>query len=222
MFFINFKTYEQGTGTNALGLIRSLEEVASEKEIKIIPVVQPSDVKEAVFTSKLEIWVQHIDPSEFGAHTGSVIAEAVVEDGAVGTFLNHSEHKFENYEDLSRAVERAKNVGLKTLVFAADLNELRRVLTLNPTFLAYEPPELVGSKTTSVAREKPEIIKEAVDLARDNGLPLIVGAGIKSNEDIVVSTELGASGFAIASDIVTAEDPQKAMRELIDGSEDVK
>jgi triosephosphate isomerase (TIM) len=217
MFFINLKTYEQGTGESALSLIKKLEQVASEKEVKIIPVVQPSDVKEAVFSSKLEIWVQHIDPSEFGAHTGAIIPEAVVEDGATGTFLNHSERKFENFETLAKAVERAKEAGLKTLVFAGDMNELRQVLTLNPTFLAYEPPELVGSKTTSVAREKPEIIKEAVDLARDNGLPLIVGAGIKSYQDILVSTQLGASGFAIASNIVTADDPQKAMLELIEG-----
>jgi triosephosphate isomerase (TIM) len=217
MFFINFKAYEQGTGENAISLIKKLESVAEEKKLKIIPVVQPSDVKEAVLTSSLEIWAQHIDPVTFGAHTGAIIPEAVVQDGASGTFLNHSENRFADLESLRSAVERAKEVGLKTLVFAGNMDELRQIVTLNPTYLSYEPPELVGSKTTSVAKERPEIIKEAVELARDNGLPLIVGAGIKSHEDIKVSTELGASGFAIASNIVTAEEPQSEFRKLIEG-----
>ena len=40
MLFINFKTYEEGTGKNALELIKILEEVAESSQIKIIPVVQ--------------------------------------------------------------------------------------------------------------------------------------------------------------------------------------
>jgi len=76
---------------------------------------------------------------------------------------------------------------------------------------------LVGSKTTSVAQSKPEVIAEAVKIAREKELPLIVGAGIKSEEDIRVSLQLGASGFAIASDIVKAEDPKEELIKLIQG-----
>jgi len=219
MIFINFKTYEQGTGINSVNLSKVLEEVATETQIKVVPVVQAEDIREVVQSVKLEVWSQHVDPFEYGAHTGSIIAEGVKEDGATGTFLNHSEHKFDSYENLQKAHERAKEVGLKTLIFAGDIEELLKVIELKPDFVSYEPPELVGSKTTSVAKEKPEIIAKAVEIAKRKSLPLIVGAGIKSEEDIKKSLELGATGFAIASDIVKAEDPKTELLELIKGYE---
>ena len=200
-------------------MAKLLESVALETQVKIIPVVQAADVREVVQTVKLEVWVQHIDPVEFGAHTGSIIPESVKEDGAIGTFLNHSEHKFENFEELESAHKRAKSVGLKTLIFAGNIAHLLSVVELRPDFVSYEPPELVGSETTSVAKEKPEIISKAVEIAKTKSLPLIVGAGIKSEEDIRVSLQLGASGFAIASDIVKAKDPKKELLELIKGYE---
>jgi len=217
MIFVNFKTYEQGTGESAVALVKVLEQVALDSEVKIIPVLQPADVKEAVENCRLEIWVQHIDPVTFGAHTGFTLPEAVFEDGAMGTFLNHSEHKFEDFNDLKSASERAKKVGLKTLTFAADINELERILTLAPTFVAYEPPELVGSKETSVAKSKPDVIAKAVEVTRKVGIPLVVGAGIKDKQDVRKSIELGAVGVAVASDIVKSEDARREILELIEG-----
>ncbi len=217
MIFVNFKTYREGTGSDAISLIHLLEEVSHESQVKIIPVVQAADVREAVTTSKLEIWVQHIDAVEFGAHTGYILPEAVLEDGAMGAFLNHSEHKYKSFEELKKAHLRAKEVGLKTLIFAADLKELEQVVKLDPSYVAYEPPELVGSKTTSVAQAKPEIIAEAVEISRKEGLPLVVGAGIKSLDDVKKSLELGAVGVAVASDVVSAENPRKEILDLVEG-----
>lgn len=219
MIFVNFKTYQEGTGERAVELAKIMEEVSVATQIKLIPVVQAEDVREAVQSVHLEVWTQHVDPVEYGAHTGSIIAEAVKEDGATGTFLNHSEHKFADFEGLKKAHERAKSAGLKTLIFAGDLSELQKIISLKPDFVSYEPPELVGSQTTSVAREKPEVIADAVKIAKSLSLPLIVGAGIKSEDDIRKSLELGASGFAIASSIVKAQDPKKELLDLIKGYE---
>ncbi len=135
MIFVNFKTYSQGTGEEALHLVKILEEVAGEKQIKIIPVVQASDVREISTNTTLEVWVQSINSVEFGAHTGAILPEAVFEDGAIGTFLNHSENKVTNFHDLEASVKRAKDVGLKSLVFAADVSELKKIAKLKPTFL---------------------------------------------------------------------------------------
>ena len=217
MIFINFKTYQEGTGEKAVGLAKILEQVAQETQVKIIPVVQAGDVKEIVSSVALEVWAQKIDAVEFGAHTGAIIPEAVLEDGAVGTFLNHSEAKFANFDELSKAFDRAKEVGLKTLIFAKDQEELKDVCALNPNFVAYEPPEFIGSTTTSVAQEKPEVIEEAVGIARNAGIPLIVGAGVHSREDVKKNLELGAVGVAVATDIVKAVDPKKELLELTEG-----
>lgn len=219
MLFVNFKTYEQGSGARALEVIKVLEEVANETQVKIIPVVQAVDAKEAVQSSKLEIWVQHIDAVEFGAHTGSVLPEAVFEDGAMGTFLNHSEKKFADFESLSRAHKRAVDVGLKTLVFASSLEELSSIVSLNPTYVSYEPPEFIGSTTASVTSAQPDVILKAVEIAKTHDLPLIVGAGIHTREDVKKSMELGATGVAVATNIVKASDPKKALINLVEGFE---
>lgn len=217
MIFVNFKVFEEGTGDRAVELVRIIEEVAVSSQIKIIPAVQAADIKEVVSVTRLEVWSQKIDAVEPGPHTGAVLAEAVYEDGAAGTFLNHSENKFDNFENLSYAVERANRVGLKTLIFAATIDELSKVLSLKPTYLSYEPPELIGSTSSSVAQAQPEIISKAAEICKKAGIPLIVGAGVHSAQDVKKSLELGAVGVAVATDIVKAQDPRFELQDLTEG-----
>lgn len=217
MIFLNYKTYELGTGKKAVDFTQIVQQVATDSQIKIIPVVQPGDIKEIASTTTLEVWSQIVDPIEYGAHTGGVLAQAVLEDGAQGTFLNHSEHRFENSDELKKANEIAKGAGLKTLIFAKDLTELSNLTPLSPDFLAYEPPELIGKSDVSVASAQPEIVSKAVEIAKKAGLPLIVGAGIHSLEDVHTSLSLGASGVAVASDIMKAQDPRGELLNLVEG-----
>jgi triosephosphate isomerase len=217
MLFVNFKTYKESSGYRALELLEQLDQANEESKLKVIAVLQAGDIREATISSDLEIWAQHVDPVEYGAHTGAVLPESVQADGASGTFLNHSENKYESLKLLKTTVDRCRKLNLKTLVFAADLKELKEVLKLKPDYAAYEPPELVGSKTTSVAQAKPEVVAKAVELSHDARIPLIVGAGIKSQKDVEVSVSLGADGVAVASDIVKAKDPKKETLELLEG-----
>jgi len=217
MIFINFKTYERGTGSEAIRLVNLIDAVSKNTHIKIVPVLQAADIKEVVENSSLEIWAQNIDPVDYGSHTGSTLPEAVKEDGAIGTFLNHSEHRFKDFKSLKKATERAHEVGLKTLIFAGDIKELKKVSKLKPTFVSYEPPELVGSKTTSVSESKPDVIAKAVKITDKMGLPLIVGAGIKSKEDVKTSLKLGATGVAVASYVVASDDPKSSLLDLVEG-----
>lgn len=217
MIFINYKTYEEGSGEKALLLTKKLEEVAHESQVKIIPVVQAIDAEMVLSFTTLEVWIQHVDPFNYGSHTGWVIPEEVAKIGISGVFLNHSEHKFSDFESLKIANEKAKEVNLKTLIFAGNLEELKSVITLKPTFVAYEPPELIGSVDTSVARSQPEIISQASEIARISGEPLVVGAGVSSMEDIRKSLELGAVGVALATAVVKAPDPKAKLLELVEG-----
>lgn len=217
MIFVNYKTYEEGTGQKALALTKILEDVARTSQVKIIPVVQTIDAEAIVSSVTLPIWIQHVDPVSYGAHTGWTLPEEVAKIGVAGVFLNHSEHKFNDFEALRNANQKAKSANLKTLIFAGDLEELKRICELNPTFVAYEPPELVGSTTASVIEAKSEIVSKAVEAARAAGIPLIVGAGIHSGNDVQKSLELGAVGVAVATDIVKAVDPRKELTDLVEG-----
>ncbi len=216
MIFVNFKTYAESTGENGRNLLKILEEVSKETKVKIVAAVQTIDLREAVANSTLEIWSQKIDPDDQGAHTGTLSGEAVVDAGIPGTFLNHSEAKMQK-EDLAKALEKAKALGLKTLIFAASLEELKEVLALKPTYASYEPPELIGRSDISVATAQPEIIAKASVLSKEAGIPLIVGAGISSNKDVKKSVELGATGVAVASYIIKAKDPKAAILDLTEG-----
>jgi len=217
MIFVNFKTYEQGSGQKALALTKILEEVAHTTQVKIIPVVQIIDAEMVVSSTRLEVWIQHIDPVSFGPYTGWTLPEEAIRIGIRGVFLNHSEHKFDDVDELAKAVARCQEVDLKTMVFAGDLDELKRALELKPTYVAYEPPELIGSTETSVATAQPEVIAKASVLAKEAGIPLIVGAGINSRDDVKKSLELGAVGVAVATDVVKAEDPRKEILDLSEG-----
>lgn len=216
MIFLNFKTYEEASGSKALSLVSIVEDVALSTQIKIIPVVQIIDLKEISSSIKLEVWVQKIDPIGYGANTGSILPEEVVISGARGTFINHSENKITDFNLLQNTVKKAKEVDLKTLVFCSSLEELERNKTLNPDFLAYEPPELIGG-TVSVASAQPEIIAQAATIAKDAGIPLIIGAGINSGKDVKKSLELGAVGVALASAVIKSSNPRGVLMDLTEG-----
>jgi len=217
MIFVNYKTYKESSGERAIALTKILEEVAHESQVKIIPVVQTIDAEMVFASTTLEVWMQHLDPISFGAHTGWTLPEEAARIGISGVFLNHSEHKFTDFEALRTANEKAMSANLKTLIFAGSLEELKNITALKPTFVAYEPPELVGSTETSVARSQPEIISKAAEIARNGGEPLVVGAGVSSMEDIKKSVELGAVGVAIATAVVKAADPKEKLLELVEG-----
>lgn len=216
MLFINLKTYKEATGVRAVELVKILSLCQAEAKIPIIPVVQATDIRSSMIVTNYNIWAQHVDGVGQGQTTGWVTPEAVAEAGAVGTFLNHSEHKLENAK-LQITNDKCMGIGLETMIFATDLKELEKVVRLKPTCVAYEPPEFIASKETSVAKEKPDQIKKAVEITKKAGVPLIVGAGVKEEDDVRTSLKLGAIGVVVSSAVILAEDPKKAVLELTKG-----
>jgi len=201
---VNFKTYQQGE--SAVKLAKAIEKVGKE----IIIGVQANDIHEITKLTKLKVFVQHVDYFQPGRNTGYIIPEAVKKDKAIGTFLNHSEHKL-SYEVLKKTIDRCKKIGLKTMVFANSLKEAEKIKKLKPNYLIYEPPELVGGKK-SVSESKPEIIR---DIKRKLKMKFLVGAGIHTKEDVKIAMKLGAAGIALSSAITKSKNPGKKLKELI-------
>ncbi len=216
MIFVNFKTYEESTGERAKQLLKVIKNVRAQSPVPVIPVIASLD-SGLVAEFGLPVWLQHVDSTEYGAHTGFSVALHAKAVGYEGTFLNHSEHRFTTFEALTKTHEVAKAAGLKTLVFATDITELKLVLTLHPDFVSYEPPELVGSTEASVSGSHPDIIKTASDLCLESSVPLIIGAGIHSTEDVKVGVTLGAAGIAVATFVVKAQNQSESLDFLIKG-----
>lgn len=214
VMFVNFKTYEGATSLNGVNLARICEKIKQETGQEIIPVVQAVDIfRIAREFPELSLFSQHVDEQDYGAYTGHVLIEAVKEAGAIGTILNHSENRIE-FDKIQHVIEKAKKMDFIVLVCAQNAKEIGIIAKYKPDYIAYEPPELIGGEI-SVSSAKPEVITESVEKAK--GIPLIVGAGIKTEEDVRKSIELGAVGVLVASGIVKAKDQELALRDLIRG-----
>jgi len=213
MLVVNFKTYESATGLKAIELAKLHEKIALETGVKIAIAVQAVDIFAIVQAVKIPVFAQHIDIASFGSFTGSVTSEAIKSAGAVGTLLNHSEHRLD-FEILKNSIARAQEVGLQTIVCAATAEEGGKIAEFNPDFIAVEPPELIGGDI-SVSTAQPEIISDAAKLVGAN--KLLVGAGIKNSSDIRVALQRGAVGVLLASGVTKAKDPEAVLRDLAKG-----
>jgi len=214
MILVNFKTYKESTGEKALNLLENMNLVFEETNISMIACPQAVDLQSCVENKKnVDIWAQHVDYYDQGRATGFLVCEVLKHIGVNGVLLNHSEHKL-SYEVLEKTVLNCKKFDLKTLIFADSKDEAMKVVSLKPDFIGYEPPELVGSEETSVAKEKPEII---LDVSQSIEIPLLVGAGVKSDEDVRVSVQNGAVGIGVASGVVKADSPKEVLANLAKG-----
>jgi len=201
---INLKTYKQGA--SALKLAKIIEKVNP----KIIIGVQPTNISTITKKTNLQVFSQHTDPQETGRNTGYILPEAIKANGAKGTFLNHSEHRLD-LKTIKETVKRCKALKLKTAIFAKDLTQAMKIKKLKPNYLIIEPPELVAGKI-SISKAKPKLIEE---IKKKLKYDFLVGAGIKTNEDVKVAMTLGANGIAISSAITKAKNPVKKLKELL-------
>ena len=213
MIFVNFKTYEQGTGKEAVKLAKACQVVSKKTSVTIIPVVQAADVFRLT-SQEFEVWAQHVDDINFGPNTGLVLPQAVVAADAKGTLLNHSENKLP-VEVIKEIIKRCQALKLKTLVCSDSLEEAKAIVKSRPNFIAYEPPEFIGSQTNSVSSVKPEVIKDFVREIKE--VPVLVGAGVHSQEDVKNALKLGAKGILVATDVVLAKNPEKELLDLAGG-----
>lgn len=210
MIVINTKAYKKGVGEELEQLVKTcIDNVDPEN---LIFSVQPEDLLR-LKDQDVEVFAQHIDPVEPGSHTGSILAEGVKEAGASGTLINHSEKRLEK-DEIEARIEKANKLGLTTIVCAQSPEECKELKELEPDYIAFEPPELIGGDT-SVAEAEPEIIEDAVEAA--SPVNALTGAGIHTTEDVRKSIELGCKGVLVASGVVKAEKPGEEIKELVKG-----
>ncbi len=219
VLFINFKTYEQATGENALKLAKAAEEVSKEEHASIVLVVQAADLRLVSENVSLPVFAQHIDPVTYGSNTGKILPEAAKAAGAVGTVLSHAENKQGN-EFIEAALVRAKEMGFDVMVCAETLERAKEIaaMQIKPDFIAVEPPELIGGDI-SVSTAQPELVTDSVNAVKEIApeIAVVTGAGVKNSDDVAKAIELGTVGVFVASGIVNAENLKEAIRGLVKG-----
>ncbi len=218
VLLINYKAYKEAF-TKGVDIANAAAEVSKETGVDVIvapPFTMLKETKDLVKT--IAQGVDEVDPGAFTAH---ITWFELKQSGVAGTLLNHSEERYSYskggeiaYDKLQQAIEKCKAAGLETYVCVENLEEARKVAAMEPTAVAYEPPELIGGNI-SVTSAHPDIVKEFSDLIKENSssLPLI-GAGVKRAEDAKKSVELGAGGVLVASGIVLANGFKAEIRDL--------
>ncbi len=196
-------------------LVGICDEVQKKTKVKVFPVVQAVDLYHATHHfPHLKIWTQHVDSISFGPNTGQILPEAVAAARAEGTLLNHSENKLP-LEVIKETIGRCQKLKLKVLVCSDSFDEAKEIVEVEPDLIAYEPPEFIGSRKTSVATAKPGVIKRFIEKIRN--IAVLAGAGVHSQEDVRIAVKLGVVGVLVATDVVLAKDPKKELLDLAKG-----
>ncbi|MFQ3343970.1 MAG: triosephosphate isomerase [Candidatus Thalassarchaeaceae archaeon] len=210
---VNFKTYETAHGVSAEELALIMSNI--ETEARLIAVVSAFDLSSVVsIAPDLEVWTQHLDPIQFGSNTGWLHPETAVERGAKGTLINHAEHKI-SIEKIAMLLDQVPEDFI-VCACAADIEEARALTAVGPTYVAVEPPELIGGDI-SVTTADPNIITGTADAVREisDKVGILCGAGIKNGNDVAMAIKLGTSGVLLASGVTKSDNPKLALENLI-------
>ncbi|WP_309493381.1 triose-phosphate isomerase [Candidatus Hecatella orcuttiae] len=211
---VNFKCYREATGKQAVRLAEIAGEVSEETGVTLAVAPQFTDLPAVIQAGRVPVFSQHIDPVKPGSFTGHILAEAVKEAGASGSLVNHSERRLP-LEDVKACVERAREVGLATVVCADTPQACGEIAAFNPDVIAIEPPELIGTGIP-VSKAKPEVVTGALKAveAVNPAVPVLCGAGITVGADVEAALKLGTRGVLLASGVVKAPDPRRVLVEM--------
>jgi triosephosphate isomerase len=216
---INFKNYEEISAYRAIRLGESARHVAEKLQVEIV--LAPPHPVLALIAKEVEIPIicQHVDDKEMGPSTGFIIPEIANSYGAIGSLINHSEHRIE-MNSIARLVERLRKLGMASIVCAQEPQEVAEISAFEPDFIAIEPPELIGSGR-AVSKENPTVITKSIEAAAGSHSRIICGAGISDRDDVDKAMELGSHGILVASGVIKASSWEKKVTDLASGMKKV-
>lgn len=212
---LNYKTYLESSGENALELARALKSASEESGITMVAAPQAADIYRIQDQISLPIFAQHIDPITPGGHTGSNLIETLIEAGISGSLINHSENRMK-LADIDEVIQLCKQNDIESCVCTNNIATSKAIATFSPDAVAVEPPELIGT-CIPVSQAQPEVVEDSVKGVKsiNKKIKVLCGAGISTGDDMKAAMDLGADGVLLASGIVKAENPKEALLDLV-------
>ena len=215
---LNEKAYLESAGDKGLKLAQICEEVATEQAVSIVICPQQVELAKIASLVRIPCFAQHVDAiGEPGSQTGFVTLESIKAAGALGTLVNHSEHRMK-IADIDFIITKAAGLNLLTIVCTNNIAVSAAIAELKPYAVAVEPPELIGTGR-SVSKVDPAIVEDTVkEVKRVNkNCVVLCGAGVTNGEDVKAALELGADGVLLASGVVKAQDKKEVLLDLASG-----
>ena len=216
MFIINCKNYEEIAGEKIIKLAKIAEKISKKYKIKIA-IAPPHHLIPLITKFGIIVLAQHLDDKKVGSTTGFMIPEIIKKSKIDGSIINHSEHRITESE-IKNLVKRLKKLKLKTIVCVKNVSEAKKYAKINPTFIAIEPPELIGTGR-AISTEKPQLITNSINVVQSakNSTKLLCGAGIVSAEDVSRAVELGSKGILVASGVIKAKNWESILSDFSRG-----
>ncbi|HYX55163.1 MAG TPA: triose-phosphate isomerase [Nitrososphaeraceae archaeon] len=211
---INFKNYLEVSAYHTIKLAKLAEQIADNLRIEIVLAPPQPSLSAVIQNVKLPVICQHVDDSQVGSTTGFFVPEIAKSYGAVGSLINHSEHRLNN-KNIRNIIERLHQLNMFSVVCAQTAQEVAELADLSPNFIAVEPPELIGSGK-AVSKVNPLIIIDSLQALAKNSMStkMICGAGITDKSDVISALELGAEGILVASSVVKAKSWSEKLYDL--------
>ena len=212
---LNYKTYLESSGENALELARALKSASEESGITMVAAPQAADIYRIQDQISLPIFAQHIDPITPGGHTGSNLIETLIEAGISGSLINHSENRMK-LADIDEVIQLCKQNDIESCVCTNNIATSKAIATFSPDAVAVEPPELIGTGIP-VSQAQTEVVEDSVKGVKsiNKKIKVLCGAGISTGDDMKAAMDLGADGVLLASGIVKAKNPKEALLDLV-------
>lgn len=200
-------------GDTLLKIAKGLDKLSKKYKVDVILDVPDTEIYNiAKHTKRIHVYSQHMDSLPVGKGMGKTLPEAVKEAGAVGVMLNHAERKL-TLEEIEKAIKRADELGLATMVCADSIEEVKQIAKLGPNILVAEPTELIGTGKPADKEYVDEVIK-IIKETNPNIKPF-PSAGISKGQDCYNIIKAGASASGCSSAIAKAENPLALAEEMI-------
>ena len=200
-------------GDDILDLARIADEAAAKYDVRVIYTTPYADIRRVAESVKnLKVFAPHMDDIPVGRGIACVLGESLKAAGADGVMLNHAERPLPA-STLVRTINRARELGLMSIVCADSMAETRAVAEMHPDLMVTEPTELIGTgKAADLSYVKTSV--EAITKI-DPNIGILVGGGISNGTDVYNTIMAGADATGSSSGIVKAADPGAMVDEML-------
>ncbi len=209
---VNPKAYIYGQ--ESLELAKICDRLSAEYDTDIIFTAQHVDIRMiAQATENIIVTAQHMDGIVAGRGMGHILPEGIKEAGAQAVVLNHAEHSLK-LEELDRALKRAAELELYTIVCSDTPEACRAVATLGPDMMICEPTSGIGTGSISSDSYIQATNQAVKSVSRD--ILILQAAGVSSGDDVYKVVMDGAHGSGGTSGILNAPSREGKIVEMLE------
>ena len=200
-------------GDQIIELARIADEASKKYDVQVIYTTPYANIeKVAQCTDNIYVFAPHMDNIPVGRGLAYILPESLKQAGASGVMLNHAEKPL-FLRTLCGTVQRARELGLYTVVCADSETEIKAVAQIGPDIIIAEPTELIGMGQMGDIG----YVTASIDTVHsvDSNILVLVGAGITCGQDVYDVIYAGADASGASSGIVCSANPEAMVNEML-------